>query len=97
MKMCPNVIHGDSKKIDRYALLKGQNFEMGEKIRKLGEVVLSGVGHEVELNHPPGGSGERQVHIQSDAFRAELNESEFLLMTAAIRLSAEKLRRYKKI
>lgn len=72
---------------------------MGEKIKDLGHLRLSSLkgGCEVELNHPPSGQGERQVHMQSNSFRAEMTESEFMLFCTAVKLAAKKLHKLKKL
>lgn len=72
---------------------------MGEKIKNLGRLSLSKATEEfeVELNHPPSGRGERQIHFQSSSFRAEMTESEFMQFCAAVKLAATKLRKQKKI
>jgi len=72
---------------------------MGEKIKDLGRLRLSQETEEfeVELNHPPSGRGERQIHFQSCSFRAELTESEFMQLCAAVKLAATKLRILKKL
>ena len=70
---------------------------MGEKIKDLGRINLCGSDCAVEMNEPPSGCGERQIHVQSKTFRSEMTESEFVQFCAAIRLAAEKLRRLKSL
>jgi hypothetical protein len=70
---------------------------MGEKISTLGHVIVSEVEYEVELNHPPSAGLPRQIHIQSERFRIELDEIEFIQTALAFNLAAEKLRRLKKM
>ena len=70
---------------------------MGEKIRTLGYVKLSGVEHEIELNQASSEGLPRQIHVKSKRTRAEFNENEFVQMVLAINLAAEKLRYLKKI
>ena len=72
---------------------------MGEKIKDLGRLRLTSLIEdcEVELNHPPSGRGERQIHFQTSSFRAEMTESEFLQFCAAVKLAATKLRKLKKL
>ena len=41
---------------------------MGEKIKTLSKGKLLNAGFEVELNHPPSGGQDQQIHIQSDNF-----------------------------
>jgi len=72
---------------------------MGEKIKDLGRLRLFQEAEEceVELNHPPSGGGERQIHFQTSSFRAEMTESEFMQFCAAVKLAATKLRKLKKL
>ena len=72
---------------------------MGEKIKDLGSVRLAKEAEvcEVELNHPPSGRGERQIHFQSSLFRAEMTESEFMQFCTAVKLAATKLRKLKRL
>lgn len=70
---------------------------MGEKIATLGQIHFSECDLEVELNHPPSDGLPRQIHIQSDDFRMELDEDEFVRLICSVRLAKEKLKRLKKI
>lgn len=70
---------------------------MGEKIQSLGQVKLQGQGLEVELNAPPSPGMSRQIHVQSDKFRFEVDEDEFIQLCVAVNLAAEKLRHSKGI
>ena len=70
---------------------------MGEKISKLGQVHFMESVFELELNHPPSNGLPRQIHLQSDNFRMELDEDEFVRLVSAVRLAKEKLKRLKKI
>ena len=70
---------------------------MGEKIKTLGSVQINCEKFEIELNHPPSMGQGRQIHIQSEKFRCELEEEEFIRVAVAVRLAAEKLRYSKKL
>lgn len=70
---------------------------MGEKIAKLGQIHFRGCNFEVELNHPPSTGLSLQIHLQSDDFRMELDEDEFVRVVSAVLLAKEKLKRLKKI
>lgn len=70
---------------------------MGEKIAILGKVQFRECDFEIELNHPPSNGLPRQIHLQSDDFRMEFDEDEFVRFVVAMRLAKEKLRRLKKI
>jgi len=51
---------------------------MGEKIKTIARGKVFGSDIEVELNSSVTGQGDLQVHIQSDTFRFELDQSEFV-------------------
>lgn len=68
---------------------------MGEKIKTLGSVDLLNQAFEVELNAPPSIGMNRQIHIQSDKFRFEMDEDEFIQLCTAVNLAAEKLKHAK--
>lgn len=70
---------------------------MGEKISTISTLSIKGVTFELELNHSSSESAERDIHLQSDDFRAEFKEGEFFELAAAIKLAAEKLRHLKNI
>jgi hypothetical protein len=70
---------------------------LGEKIKSLGHIVVGGLGFEVELNYPPTPGLQQQIHIQSESFRIELDEDEFVRLVCAIRLAKEKLKRLKQL
>ena len=65
---------------------------MGEKISTISHLSINKVAVELELNHSSCGSPERDIHLQTDVFRLELKESEFLELASAIILAAKKLR-----
>lgn len=70
---------------------------MGEKILTLGSFPFRNVNIEVELNHPPSPGLPRQIHLQSEDFRIELDEEELLRLVSAVQLAKENLKRLKKI
>lgn len=71
---------------------------MGEKIATLGQIHISReTMFEIELNHPPSNGLPRQIHLQSDDIRMELDEDEFVRIVSAVMLAKEKLKRLKKI
>lgn len=70
---------------------------MGEKIANLGKISLRECNIDVEINHPLSAGMPRQIHIQSNNFRFELNEDEFIRLVSAVLLAKEKLKRQKKI
>jgi len=70
---------------------------MGEKIKILGQINVQNATFEIELNHPPSSGKPNQIHIQSENFRMELDEQEFIRFACAVRLAKEKLRRLKQI
>jgi len=80
-------------------IISNQGVSMGEKIKDLGRIRFSRSAEEcvVELNYPPSGLGQRQIHFQSSSFRAEMTESEFMQFCAAVKLAATKLRKLKKL
>lgn len=68
---------------------------MGEVIRKISEVRLGGKEYTVELNHAPSEGGEQEIHIQNEAFRLALPESDFLRMCATVLLAKKHLEQIK--
>lgn len=70
---------------------------MGEKIRTLGNISLFDQCLEVELNHSSNGSSIKEIHLQNDRFRIEMNQNEFIELYSAISLAAKKLRAQKNI
>lgn len=65
---------------------------MGELIRVLGQIELSGNRFDVELNHGAAGEGSlREIHIQSERFRLAMPETEFLQLSAAVMLAKKQL------
>ena len=68
---------------------------MGEVIKRLGFFVHRRTPYTIELNSPVVSSEETQIHIQSDEFRLEMSRSEYIAFSCAVKLAAEKLRRYK--
>lgn len=70
---------------------------MGEKIKTLAEGKLFGSDFEIELNHHPSGDCERYIHIQSDKFRMEMAENEYIKYALLVVAAGEKLKRMKGI
>ena len=70
---------------------------MGEKIKDLASIEVWNTEYEIELNLPSSRGQESQVHIQSDSFRIEIDESEYIRVAIAIKFAAEKLRHLKKL
>jgi hypothetical protein len=63
---------------------------MGEIIRKVGEFKFKDVKFEVEENES--GNSESLVHIQSDEFRMEMPESEYIKISALLINANKKLK-----
>lgn len=70
---------------------------MGEKIKDLGKININGSSFDVEINHPNIKGQERQIHIQSERFRFEMDESTFIKSATSILLAREQLKRLKGI
>lgn len=70
---------------------------MGEKIKDLGKIHLNDGLFDVEINHPNVKGQEKQIHIQSDRFRFEMDESSFIKSATSIILAREQLKKIKGI
>ena len=68
---------------------------MGEKIKNLSIAEFKGSGMEIELNKPSKIGGPRQIHIQNESFRFDLDEPEFLKLATAILVARRKLLKLK--
>ena len=70
---------------------------MGEKIKVLSVGKLLGADFEVELNHPLSKGGRRQVHIQSEKFRVEMDLEDYIVYALSVLSAEKKLRILKRI
>ncbi len=70
---------------------------MGEKIEILGSIKVNNTLYDVELNKPVDSKDELQIHIQSEDFRVELSENEFIQILVTVKWAKEKLKQLKKI
>ena len=71
---------------------------MGEKIKDITKIKLHDMEVNIELNDGNAASRKsKYIHIQNDRFRLEVTDSEFLQLAMAVRVAANKLRKYKKI
>ena len=70
---------------------------MGEKIKTLSIKKISGYTYEVELNYSPTNNLDKQVHIQSEKFRIELNEKTYLAYAFSLLKAERNLINIKKI
>lgn len=68
---------------------------MGEVVKKLKEIRLSGERFDVELNRATSTLGEREIHIQNSSFRLAITEREFLQMCACVLLAERQLEQIK--
>ncbi|MBE5980973.1 MAG: hypothetical protein E7249_17905 [Paenibacillaceae bacterium] len=64
---------------------------MGEVIRIIKEVSLSGGKFMIELNHGTEKNGLRDIHIQNEKFRLSVPETEFLQMASCVLLARRQL------
>ena len=70
---------------------------MGEKIKTLSKGKIFNCEYEIELNSPPSINKGRQVHIQSNNFRFEINEKEFIKFALTVLLAEKNLKTLKNI
>ena len=56
---------------------------MGELIKVLKKSHIKNMAIDIELNHPPAANLPRDIHLQSENFRIDLHERDFLQMAAA--------------
>jgi hypothetical protein len=68
---------------------------MGEKIKDLGKIKLKGHEIHVELNYGATKCSEKDIHFQSEVFRFQLYERDYLNFLAKIISSREKMLRMK--
>lgn len=69
---------------------------MGEKIKILTKCKILGNNFDVELNHPLTKNGDKQVHVQSDKFRYEIDLKDYIKIALGISLAGKQLKRIKK-
>ncbi len=70
---------------------------MGEKIKILAKGKFLNTDFEVELNHPLTKGSERQIHIQSDKFRIEMDEKDYVKYALSILVAEKNLKNLKDI
>ena len=70
---------------------------MGEKIKTIAEGKIQDVEFEIELNHPPAKGMNKQIHIQSKAFRMEMDEADFIKYGLSVYLAQRNLKDLKNI
>ena len=70
---------------------------MGEKIRTLSRGKIHGVDFEVELNKAHAAHMPRDIHIQSNEFRYNLDEREYLHLALTVLNAKKKLEKLKGI
>ena len=70
---------------------------MGEKIKTLSKGKIFNSEYEIELNDPPSINKGRQVHIQSNNLRFEINEKEFIKFALTVLLAEKNLKTLKNI
>ena len=70
--------------------------DMGERIRDITKIKLHGMPMNIELNAGTAYSADRNyIHIQNERLRLELSDKEYLQMAIAVRVAADKVRKYK--
>lgn len=70
---------------------------MGEIIKKLDSIKLNNIELSIEVNKPHSKNQMNSIHIQSDSFRLEMSEADFLLVALTTMEGIAKLKRLKKI
>ena len=70
---------------------------MGEKISVLTKGVVKSKWFEIELNKPHSSQQFNSIHIQTDSFRWEFSEKDFIKLSTIILDSIKKLKEIKKI
>lgn len=69
---------------------------MGERIRDLTKIKLHDMPVNIELNAGTAYKSDRNyIHIQNDRLRLELSDKEYLQMAIAVRVAADKVKKYK--
>ena len=70
---------------------------MGEKIKILSQGKILNINFEVELNHPPSRGQDKQIHIQSDKFRFEIDKKDYIKYALSVIVAAKNLKTLKGI
>ena len=70
---------------------------MGEKIEILSKGKILGRDLEIELNHPVVKGQDNQIHLQSNDFRLEIDEKDFLKYAFSVLVAEKNLKNLKKI
>lgn len=70
---------------------------MGEKIRTLASGKLYAENVEIELNHPHSVGMPRDIHIQTDVARFQMNEREFAKLSLSVLYAKRRLKAMKKL
>ena len=70
---------------------------MGEKIKTLAKARFAKFDLEIELNHPPVNGADKQVHIQTEKFRLEIDKSDYVEYAIAVLLAEKNLKKLKNI
>ena len=70
---------------------------MGEKIKTLASGRVLQTEFEIELNHPLSIGKDQQIHIQSDKFRIEMDEKDYIRYALTILVADKNLRNLKGI
>ncbi len=71
---------------------------MGEKIKDITVLKLHDMDVAIELNDGSASTREyKTIHVQSERFRLQLKESQYLQIAAAVSVAAKKIMQYKEI
>ncbi len=71
---------------------------MGERIKDLAKIELHDMPVNIELNAGTANKSDRNyIHIQNKRLRLELSDSEYLQMAIAVKVAADRIRKYKSI
>ncbi len=69
---------------------------MGERIRDLAKIQLKDMPVSIELNAGSAyHSDSNYIHIQNERLRLELSDREYLQIAIAVRVAADKIKKYK--
>jgi len=70
---------------------------MGEKIKTLSKGKILSTSFEIELNHPPVSGQDQQVHIQSEKFRFEMDQKDYIQYALSVLVAEKNLKMLKGI
>ncbi|MCU7835160.1 MAG: hypothetical protein KZQ83_07870 [gamma proteobacterium symbiont of Taylorina sp.] len=70
---------------------------MGEKIKTLSHGKILNIDFEVELNHPPSKGQDKQIHIQSEQFRFEIDRKDYIKYALSVLVAEKNLKQLKGI